>query len=414
MKLTKAIHSMNAAQRASLTILVAALGYFVDVFDLQLFSIVRVNSLNGLGLSPDNVTSTGAMLINWQMAGFLVGGIFWGVLGDKRGRVLVLFGTILLYSVSNIANAFVTSIPAYAVCRFFTGMGLAGEVGAGVTLLSEILPKDKRGYATTIMVGCGVLGPVGASVVADSMDWRSAYIAGGVLGLLLLTLRIAVSESGLFDAMGKQKKVSKGNFFMLFNKRDRFIRYLSCVGIGVPNWFVAGILVAFTPEIGVALGIETPLKVSQAVITYCVGLALGCFLSGLISQILQNRKKVIGIFVVGLITFDCVLLTAHGISASAYYGLIGTAAFFMGYWTVFMTTTAEQFGTNLRATATTTAANFVRGSLILNNLLIGYLKPEYGFLNALTITAIAGFAVAMLGLWKLPETFNNDLDFIEK
>lgn len=414
MRLSKVAQSMNASQRISLTILVAALGYFVDIFDLQLFSIVRVNSLTSLGFSQEEITSIGSMLINWQMAGFLVGGILWGVLGDKRGRVFVLFGTILLYSLSNIANAFVTTIPAYAIARFFTGLGLAGEVGAGVTLLSELLPKDKRGYATTIMIGCGVLGPVAASVVADSMDWRNAYIAGGVLGLLLLTLRIAVSESGLFDSMDKQKKVPKGNFLMFFTNYNRFVRYICCVGIGIPNWFVAGVLVAFTPEIGVALGIETPLKVSQAVITYCVGLALGCFMSGLLSQLLQSRRKIIGAFLCGIITFDCILLTSKGITANSYYGLIGSAAFFMGYWTIFMTTTAEQFGTNLRATATTTAANFVRGSLILNILLIGYLKPTYGFLHALIITAIAGFCLAMLALWKLPETFNNDLDFIEK
>lgn len=414
MKLGKVAHSMNAAQRTSLTILVAALGYFVDIFDLQLFSIVRVNSLNSMGLSPDAVTSTGAMLMNWQMAGFLVGGILWGVLGDRRGRVFVLFGTILLYSVSNIANAFVTSIPAYAVARFFTGMGLAGEVGAGVTLLSELLPKDKRGYATTMMIGCGVLGPVAASVVADAMDWRSAYIAGGVLGLLLLTLRIAVSESGLFSAMDKQKKSSQGNFLMFFTNGKRLLRYLCCIGIGIPNWFVAGVLVAFTPEIGTALGTDVPLKVSQAVITYCVGLALGCFVSGLLSQILQSRKKVIGGFVCGLVTLDCVLLTSHGITSTTYYGLIGATAFFMGYWTVFMTTTAEAFGTNLRATATTSVANFVRGSLILDIMLAGYLKPSLGFLNGLIATAVAGFVVAMLALWKLPETFNNDMDFVEK
>ena len=414
MKLSKVAHSMNAAQRTSLTILVAALGYFVDIFDLQLFSIVRVNSLTSLGLSPEDITSTGAMLINWQMAGFLLGGILWGVLGDKKGRVFVLFGTILLYSISNIANAFVHDIPAYAIARFFTGMGLSGEIGAGVTLLSELLPKDKRGYATTIMIGCGVLGPVAASYVADSVDWRTAYIAGGVLGLLLLTLRIAVSESGMFDTMIKDKKIKQGNFLMFFTNKKRFWRYMCCIGIGIPNWFVAGVLVAFTPEIGAALGTDVPVKVSQSVITYCVGLALGCFTSGLLSQIFQNRKKIILAFICGIVTFDCVLLTSHGISASGYYGLIGLTAFFMGYWTIFMTTTAEQFGTNLRATATTTTANFVRGSLILDIMLIGHLKPSLGFLNALIITAVTGFIIAVIALWKLPETFNKDLDFIEK
>jgi MFS family permease len=408
------IQHMNAAQRTSLTILVAALGYFVDVFDLQLFSILRVTSLQSMGLSPEEITNTGAMLINWQMAGFLVGGVFWGMLGDKKGRVMVLFGTILLYSVSNIANAFVTTIPAYAVARFFTGMGLAGEVGAGVTLLSELLPKEKRGYATTIMMGCGVLGPVGASLIADVMDWRTAYIAGGVLGLLLLTLRVAVCESGLFSAIEKHKHVAKGNFLMLFTNAKRLKKYLCCIGIGIPNWFVAGVLIGFTPEIGVALGTDVPLKVSRAVITYCCGLALGCFISGLLSQLFQNRKKVIAFFLVGLVLFDCILLNAHGISATAYYGTMAVVAFFMGYWTVFMTTTAEQFGTNLRATATTSAANFVRGSLILDIMLAQFLKPYLGLLNALVVTAVVGFLIAAFALWKLPESFNKDLDFNER
>ena len=410
----KLVQNMNAAQKTSLTILVAALGYFVDIFDLQLFSILRVSSLKSLGLSADEITTVGAMLINWQMAGFLVGGLVWGILGDKKGRVWVLFGTILVYSVSNIANAFVTTIPAYAVARFFTGLGLAGEIGAGVTLLSELLPKDKNGYATTIMVGCGVLGPIGASYAAEIFDWRTAYIAGGVLGLLLLTLRIAVSESGLFHAMDKSRKIAQGNFLMFFTNARRFWRYMCCIGIGIPNWFVAGVLVAFTPEIGIALGATEPLKVSQAVITYCVGLAAGCFISGLLSQLMQSRRKVIAIYLIGIVTFDCILLTSTGITPAGYYGLIGITAFFMGYWTVFMTTTAEQFGTNLRATATTTAANFVRGSLILDIMLAGYLKPSFGFLNGLIITAVVGFLIAFIALLKLPESFANDLDFIEQ
>jgi len=406
--------SMTAAQRTSLTILVAALGYFVDIFDLQLFALLRVSSLKSLGLSPEDITRIGAQLVNWQMAGFLIGGVVWGIIGDKKGRVLVLFGTILLYSLSNIANAFVTTIPAYAAARFFTGMGLAGEVGAGVTLLSELLPKEKRGYATTIMIGCGVLGPVVASIAAEAMDWRIAYIAGGVLGLLLLGLRIAVNESGMFSNLHKHQKVARGSFLMLFNKPKRLARYLCCIGCALPIWFLAGVLVTFTPEVGVALGAIEPLKTSSAVITYSVGLALGCFISGLLSQLMQSRKKIMGLFILALAIIDGFILTSHGIAANTYYGLICLGGFGIGYWAVFLTATAEQFGTNLRATATTTAANFVRGSLLLDMLLIGALKPTYGFLNGLIITAAIGFVIAAIALWKLPETFDRDLDFIER
>lgn len=406
--------SMNAAQRVSLTILVAAMGYFVDVFDIHLFSIVRVASLKSLGLSPEDVTTIGVQLVNWQMGGFLLGGLLWGILGDKKGRVFVLFGTILLYSLGNIANAFVTTIPEYAAARFFTGMGLAGEIGAGVTLLSELLPKEKRGYATTIMIGCGVLGPVVASIVGDALDWRVAYIAGGALGLVLLTLRIAVSESGMFDAVREQKQVKRGSFVMFFNNRKRLLRYLCCIGIAIPNWFVVGVMLVLTPEIGAALGTDVPLKASHAVMTVFVGIALGSVVSGLLSQLARSRKKIIGAFLLGLGVTLYFILTARGISATGYYALTCLAGFVTGYWSLFMTTTAEQFGTNLRATATTTVANFVRGSLVLDMLLISYLKVTHGLLNALLVTAGIGFAIAFAALWKLPESFDNDLDYTEK
>ena len=405
---------MDAAQRTSLTILVAALGYFVDVFDIHLFSILRVGSLKSLGLSPEEITDIGAQLVNWQMGGFLLGGILWGILGDKKGRVYVLFGTILLYSLGNIANAFVTTIPAYAAARFFTGLGLAGEIGAGVTLLSELLPKEKRGYATTIMIGCGVLGPVVASIIGDALPWRWAYIAGGGLGLLLLCLRIAVSESGMFNTILQQKQIARGSFVMFFNDRERLLRYLCCIGIAIPNWFVVGVMLVFTPEIGVALGTDVPLKASNAVMTVFVGLALGSLFSGLLSQLARSRKKIIGLFLLGLSLVLYYILTDHGVSATSYYALTCMAGFVTGYWALFMTTTAEQFGTNLRATATTSIANFVRGSLILDTLLIRDIKLTYGFLNSLIVTAAVGFVIAALALWKLPETFDRNLDFIEK
>jgi MFS transporter, putative metabolite:H+ symporter len=344
----------------------------------------------------------------------LLGGVLWGIIGDKKGRVAVLFGTIFLYSIGNIANAFVTTIPAYAAARFFTGIGLAGEVGAGVTLLSELLPKEKRGYATMTMVCCGVLGPVAASILGDALDWRNAYIAGGVLGLLLLTLRIAVHESGMFDAAVKKKDVARGDFFMLFTKSKRLMRYVCCIGVAVPIWFVAGAMIVFTPEIGQALGTDVPLKTSHAVMTIFVGITLGSLVSSLLSQLARNRKKIIGVFILGLGLAVYLMLTMKGISATTYYALASLAGFFVGYWPVFMTTTAEQFGTNLRATASTSIANFVRGSLLLDMLLISYFKPGFGFLNSLLMTAAVGFAVAFVALWKLPETFDYDLDYIER
>ncbi|HEU0118733.1 MAG TPA: MFS transporter [Alphaproteobacteria bacterium] len=405
--------SLTSKQRVSLTILVAALGYFVDVFDLQLFSMLRLSSLKSFGLSPEQITSVGVDLLNWQMAGMLLGGILWGMLGDKRGRVYVLFGTILLYSIGNIANGFVHTIPAYAAARFITGFGLAGEIGAGITLASELLPKSTRGYGSTVIVGVGVVGPLFAGFLADAFDWRTCYICGGVLGLALLALRVAVNESGLYSAAAKQG-IARGHFRMLFNNSKRFKRYLACIGIGIPIWFLVGIIVIFSPEIATGLGIEAPVKATNSVISYYIGITLGGFISGLISQIFKNRKKVIAAFILGLAIMITVIFSAHGITAPQFYALVVAAGFCTGYWTLFLTTTSEQFGTNIRATATSSVPNFVRGTTIINTLLVSYMKPTYGFLMSAEIVGIGCFVLAAVALWFLPETFGRDLDFNER
>ncbi len=405
---------LSEKQRVSITILVAALGYFVDVFDLQLFSMLRISSLKDLGFSGDQLITIGTQLLNWQMAGMLCGGILWGMLGDRKGRVYVLFGTILLYSLGNIANAFVTTIPAYAAARFFTGLGLAGEIGAGITLVSELLPKNTRGYGSSIIVGCGVMGPLVAGYMVDILDWRMCYIGGGVLGLLLLLLRISVSESGMYNAVSKKSSVARGHFQMLFNNRKRFLRYLCSICVGLPIWFIFGAVIIFSPEIATALGVTSPLKVTTSMISCYIGMSLGGFISGLISQIFGNRKKVMAVFMLGVGAMLMTILTLRGISSGLFYGLVLLMGFFAGYWTLFMTSAAEQFGTNLRATATSTAPNFVRASVILDTLLIAYLRPGYGVVGSIAIASIVCFVIAFIALWKLPETFGRDLDFIER
>ncbi len=404
---------LTTQQRTSLTILVAALGYFVDVFDIQLFGIVRTTSLKSLGLTGDQITSVGAMLLNWQMAGMLLGGILWGILGDKKGRVYVLFGTILLYSVANIANAFVDTIPAYAATRFFSGLGLAGEIGAGVTLASELLPKNIRSYATTIVISFGVMGPIVASFVVEAFDWRTAYIVGGALGIVLLLFRVSVNESGLFAAVKKETHISRGRFFMLFNNRRRLAHYLCCIAIGATTYIGFGILAIFSPEIGTALNIAAPIKASTAMVSYFIGNTLGALLSGLLSQVAKSRKKILAGLLIGGIFIILLTLHAKGMTASAFYILtLITGA--LASWTIFMTTTAEQFGTNLRATATTTAPNFARASIILYTFLIGVMKASFGLLSSIEIIALIGFALAGFALWRLPETFGRDLDFTER
>ena len=265
------INKSVARSLFSIPVIVAALGYFVDIYDLLLFSIVRVPSLHALQVPDDQLLSKGIYLINMQMAGMLIGGIFWGILGDKKGRLSVLFGSILLYSAANIANGFVTNIDQYALLRFIAGIGLAGELGAGITLVAEVLPKEIRGYGTSLVASVGVLGAVLAYFVADMYDWRIAYFIGGGLGLALLVLRFNVFESGIFKHI-KEKNTSRGNFFMLFTSKKRLLKYLRCIMIGLPIWFVIGILITFSPEFGKAIGLTEPVNAGKAVMFSYIGL----------------------------------------------------------------------------------------------------------------------------------------------
>lgn len=394
-------------------ILVAALGYFVDIYDLLLFLIIKNKSLSALGVPADKITETGLNLMNWQMAGLLIGGIFWGILGDKKGRLSVLFGSILMYSLANIANGFVNSIPMYAALRFIAGLGLAGELGAGITLVSESMSKEKRGYGTMLVAGIGLSGAVAAYLVGDHFEWRTAFFVGGALGIVLLLLRIGVFESGMFHAMTK-KEVSKGNFMMLFSDRKRFFKYLNCILIAVPLWFVVGILIGIAPDFGKALNAREPLDNGKGVMFAYIGISLGDFLTGALSQVFKTRKKIVFVFLT--LTFCTMLfyLFNTGWTASGFYTLCLSFGIFTGYWVVFVTMAAEQFGTNLRATVTTSAPNMVRGSLILVTLLFQWLLGSMGIIKAALCVGVITVGLAYIALYNLDETYGRDLDFIEE
>ena len=405
----------ETAQKRNLffLILVAALGYFVDIYDLLLFLIIKNNSLSSLGVPADQITETGLRLMNWQMAGLLIGGIFWGVLGDKKGRLSVLFGSIIMYSLANIANGFVTSIPVYAALRFVAGIGLAGELGAGITLVSETMSKEKRGYGTMLVAGIGLMGAVAAYIVGDLFEWRTAFFVGGGLGILLLLLRFGVFESGMFEKMAK-KDVVKGNFFMLFSSKRRFFKYLNCILIAVPLWFVVGILVGIAPEFGKALKAVEVLDNGKGVMFTYIGISLGDFLSGALSQLFKTRKKVVFVFIT--LTFLSMLyyLLNTGWTANGFYVLCVFFGLFTGYWVVFVTISAEQFGTNLRATVTTSVPNMVRGSLILVTLVFQYLLSKIGIINAALCLAVLTVGLAYIALYNLEETYGRDLNFVEE
>jgi MFS family permease len=392
------------------------LGYFVDIYDLILFSIVRVPSLKSLGLEGEELFARGVLLLNMQMIGMLLGGIAWGVLGDKRGRLSVLFGSIFLYSSANLANAWVQSVEAYAALRFIAGLGLAGELGAGITLVAEILPKHSRGFGTTMVAAFGILGALLAGTVAEHTDWRTAYIVGGVLGLALLLLRVSVLESGLFVRL-KDSAHRRGDFLYLFRDGRRFFKYLCCILIGVPVWYVIGVLMTFSPEFAAALGIVDPgtgpVSAGRAVMWAYGGLSLGDLASGLLSQAWGSRKKVLAVFLAITAAFVAIYLHAFQLDLVRFYWLCGALGFGVGFWAIFVTVAAEQFGTNLRATVTTTVPNFVRGSVVPLTMSFAYLKGTGGVLYAATVIGVVVLAISVLSLWRLDETFGKDLDYLE-
>ncbi|MEK7357970.1 MAG: MFS transporter, partial [Bdellovibrionota bacterium] len=387
-------------------------GYFVDIYDLLLFSIVRVQSLKDLGVPDDQLLDQGVVLINAQMAGLLLGGVLWGILGDKKGRLSVLFGSIFLYSAANIANAFAPNVEIYALLRFIAGIGLAGELGAGITLIAEILPQKLRGYGTSIVAGVGILGAVFGGIVGEIFHWTTAYIIGGVLGFLILLLRVGVRESGMFNK-AKEEGVTRGDFLMIFRRRETLVKFIAVILIGVPIWYVIGILVTFAPEFGKAFGIAEPLKAGRAVLWSYAGLAFGDFMSGFVSQKFRSRKKAILCYILATAVAVTLHLLFAGTSATIFYASCVVMGFCGGYWAMFITVAAEQFGTNIRATVTTAVPNFVRGSVIPVTALFQMLKDSYGVVGSGAITGVVAFAIGLVALFWLEETFHKDLDYNE-
>jgi putative MFS transporter len=420
----------NAQQTKNLNklIIVAALGYFVDIYDLLLFGVERTESLNSIlpiqypGIS-DAVLKTlngiyGKLLLNWQMFGMLIGGVFWGILGDKKGRLSVLFGSILVYSIANILNGMIESTNAYIVLRFVSGFGLAGELGAGITLVSESMSKEKRGYGTMIVATVGVFGAVVAGFMGDVItNWRYSFYLGGGMGLALLVLRIGVFESGMFDALKKETHIKKGNVLQLFSHLPSLKKYLCIIFVTVPVWYVMGTLVLFSPELSELMGLpEKSISAGKSIMFAYAGITVGDIASGLISQLLKSRKKAFAIFL-SLTVLGVILYFLYGgTSVFVFYSIVTFIGFATGFWAVFISTAAELFGTNIRATATTTAPNFVRASTILISLLLNLVISvlDVDKLLATKITGAIIISIGFIALYFLEETFGKDLNYVEE
>jgi MFS family permease len=401
----------------NIAVIVAALGYFVDIYDLLLFAIIRIDSLQSLGLSPEQIKIEGESILQWQMFGLLLGGIIAGIIADKKGRITVLFGSILFYSLANIANGMITTVEQYKIIRFLAGLGLAGELGVGITLVSELISKEKRGIATSMVAGIGLTGAVVAFVMKNNFDWRTCYYIGGGLGLLLLVLRISVFESKMFKEVKKQN-VQLGNFFMLFNNSERFKRYLTSILIGLPTWFVIGVLVAFSNDFGKAMGIREKIDPGKAIMYAYVAISIGDILIGLISQWLKSRKMALFLFYIITVIFMVLFFTVQwNGSADKMYWICAGMGFGTGFWAIFITMGAEQFGTNLRATAATTIPNMVRGMLAIFILpLFKWLRnmEGVGYVNGGIYTGIIIMVITIIAAIMTKETFNKDLNFVEK
>lgn len=405
----------------NLIVVVAALGYFVDIYDIQLFNVISKKSLIGIGITDKSVIDKyDYILFLWQMSGMLVGGLLWGILGDKKGRKSVLFGSILLYSLANIANAFVVDLNQYMIVRFFAGLGLAGELGAAITLVSEIMHKEHRGYGTMLVVTMGALGAVAAALISKAeftffglQSWQNAYIIGGVLGLVLLTLRVGTYDSKMFDAM-KSSNVKKGNFFMLFKSKDRFLKYLACICIGLPVWFCIGVLMKFSEHFSLLTGIiGEPIQVSCVIMYTYLGLSVGDLISGLLSQLFKSRKKVVLGYLITTFLLTLVFLFAKNLTTETYYLLCFMVGVCTGYWALFVTIASEQFGTNIRATVTSTVPNFVRGAVIPITLGFKSMELSFGSVNSALIVGVICLTLAIISVLSLKESFSEDLNYIE-
>ena len=404
----------NSSSLFQLAVIVSALGFFVDVYDLLLFAIIRKPSLSDLGLSPEQILTEGEWLISVQMVGMLLGGILFGMIGDKKGRLNVLFGSILLYSIANLLNGMVTNMPQYVVLRFIAGIGLAGELGAGLSLVSEQLPKERRSVAAGFIAGFGVLGAVAAYFMSQVFDWRACYYIGGALGIVLLLMRVSVRESGLFAHIKQQAGVERGNFLMFFNSRKRFGRYIRCILIGLPVWYVIGILITFSDQFGKAFGIAD-VAPGKAIMYLYVFIGIGDFTVGWLSERLKSRKKTLFIFYAITILFTVLYFLQNGGSAANFYLICMGLGFGVGFNVVYLTMGVEQFGTNLRASAAISIPNMVRGALPLIILLFKGLRSVAGdYVTGAWWTGLVLGAIGLAAAWSMEETYGKDLDFLEE
>lgn len=412
MKAAENTITLTQAKILSLPVILAALGYFVDVMDVWIFAANRVASLKDLGVPAEYILDVGVYLLNMQMGGMFLGGLLFGVMGDKFGRTRVMFASILAYSIGTLANAFVQDIHTYAALRFISGVGLAGELGLAITLINEILPKEKRGYGAGIIAGFGIMGGVVAALMAHVIDWRVSYAIGGIAGLILLAFRMKVHESALFSTVPDGTR--RGSLWMLFSHRERAMKFIRWVCLTLPIWFIAGIMITFGPEI-VKMKYGIDITAAALIIVCTTAIAMGDFISAWISQIVKNRRVVIVFFMfTSLLAFLLFIETRLTLNEIEIFFLYILMSLGVGCWILCVTAASESFGTNLRATVTTAVPNFSRGSAVLTTLSIAGLKNYMSLIEAVLWVGLVVFSLAFWAILSAPETFGKPLDYLEE
>ena len=396
-----------------LAVVASSLGFFVDLYDIIIVSVVRQASLLSMGVPESELLSKGIWLLNLQMVGMLTGGFLWGILGDKKGRITVLFGSILLYSLATFACAYAQTYELYLLLRFIAGVGLAGELGAAITLTTEILPQKYRGIGPAVIASFGMLGAIFGSLIGGNFSWEFTYQLGGIMGFVLLFLRLGLLESGFYNRL-KDMTAEKGNVLLLFRNKKLFKKYISVILMGFPGWFVNGVVMTFTPEIAKAMGMTTIPKVSIVFMVFFIGFTFGDFSCGMVSQWLKSRKKAIKIYLGSFAVLLALYFMIGKTSEMWYYGLFLLLGISAGYTIVLLTLAAEQTGTNLRSTATTSALNLLRASVIPQTIAFTYFNSVFGAYHAAIIVGVLSISIAAWAYTNLEETFHNNLDFVEE
>jgi MFS transporter, putative metabolite:H+ symporter len=399
----------------ALGIIVSALGFFVDLYDIMALAAIGENSLRSIGIAEAAIKKELTYLQSMQMWGMLLGGFLWGIIGDKYGRLKVLFGSIILYSVFTLLNAFVTGINGYAACRFFAGLGLAGELGAGITLVSEQMRKEKRGLGPAIIAGFGVLGAIVAVIIGKNYDWKTVYIVGGTLGFGLLLLRLGVVESGLFT-IARKSNIARGSFMVILKNKEHLKKFACILLVGMPGWFVNGVMMQLSNFISKSMGMNPLPDKGKVIIYFFIALSLGDVMGGVVSQWLKSRKKSIYIFLLLHLLMLVLFFTVAKNSVQLYYFIFAGLGLSVGFVIQLFTLAAEQFGTNIRTLVTSSGLNLVRGWVIPLAALFTWMNEGLLIIEWKSAAVIA-FVVVAVSFWalsQLEETFDKDLAFVNE